>query len=381
MNRNRSGGVIYLDCAATSLQKPAQVSRAMLRAIHTMASPGRGGHPASMRAAETAFQCRSEIADLFHVGEPERVVFTMNATHGLNIAICNMVSPGDRVVVSGYEHNSVMRALHLRGANIDVAASPLFDKEAAIRIFRRKLPGAKAAVVCHVSNVFGYILPVDEIAKLCEAEGIPLLIDASQSAGCLPIDFAALRADFIAMPGHKGLLGPQGTGVLLCRNVPRPVFAGGTGSESMDIEMPQYLPDRLEAGTHNIPGIAGLLEGVRWVKKKTEPSILAHERTLLYDLANRLQSVDGVEMFLSPDKELQTGVLSFRAMGMDSETLASRLAEKQVAVRAGYHCAPIAHRTAGTIEGGTVRVSISPFNTRADISSAAERIKISMKKA
>jgi len=381
MHKSRREGMIYLDSAATSLQKPAEVGKAMFRAVRTMASPGRGGHAAAMRAAEMAFRCRSEIAELFNIDNPEQVVFTMNATHGLNIAIHDMVSPGDRVVVSGYEHNSVIRALHMCGANIDVAESPLFEPDAAVQIFREKLTGAKAAVVCHVSNVFGYILPIGQIAKLCEWEGVPLLIDASQSAGCIPIDFGALGAEYIAMPGHKGLLGPQGTGVLLCRNLPRPLLAGGTGSESKNIEMPEYLPDRLEAGTHNIPGIAGLFEGVRWVRKKTERSILAHEQALLNDFASRLQNIEGAEMFLSPERELQTGVLSFRLREMDCETLASVLAEKQVAVRAGYHCAPIAHKTAGTIEHGTVRVSFSPFNTRYEIITVLERMKISMKKA
>ena len=221
-----------------------------------------------MDAAEVLLDCRERAAALFSVPNPEQVVFTSSATHGLNIAIKSLVGPGDRVVISGYEHNAVTRPLHGLGAEIITAASPLFSPEAAVEAFRRALPGARAAVVCHVSNVFGYILPLGEIAALCRAEGIPLIVDTSQSAGCVPLDFAALGCAFAAMPGHKGLMGPQGTGVLLCGDERvRPLLEGGTGSESLRQDMPAWLPDRLEAGTHNMPGIAGLLAGMDWIKE------------------------------------------------------------------------------------------------------------------
>ena len=200
--------MIYLDSAATSLLKPPSVAHAASMAIRTMASPGRGGHSAAMRAADTVFACRSAVAALFHVPEPERVVFTMNATHALDIAIHSLVSPGDPVVISGYEHNSVTRPLYALGAQVRVAASPLFDPAAAVDAFRRALPGARAAVCTMVSNVFGYLLPVQEIAELCAAARVPLIVDASQAAGCVALDASALGAAFVAMPGHKGLLGP-----------------------------------------------------------------------------------------------------------------------------------------------------------------------------
>ena len=257
--------MIYLDSAATSLLKPPSVARATAMAMRTMASPGRGGHSAAMRAADTVFTCREAAAELFHVPEPERVVFTMNATHALNIAIHSLVSPGDPVVISGYEHNSVTRPLHTLGAQVRVAESPLFEPEAAVSAFRRALPGAKAVVCTMVSNVFGYLLPVQEIAELCAAAGVPLIVDASQAAGCVAFDAAALGAAFVAMPGHKGLLGPQGTGILLCFAQPKSLLCGGTGSQSVLQDMPEELPDRLEAGTHNVPGIAGLLAGIRYL--------------------------------------------------------------------------------------------------------------------
>ena len=371
--------LIYLDSAATSLQKPPGVGKAMLRAMQTMASPGRGGHRPAMLAAETAFNCRSAAAALFHVPEPEQVVFTLNATHAINIAINDMVQRGDRVVVSGYEHNAVMRALALHGADVDVAASPLFDTEAAIDAFRQKLPGAKAAIVCHVSNVFGFILPVEEIAALCKRYGVPLLIDASQSAGCVPVDFSALHADYIAMPGHKGLMGPQGTGILLCARTPQPLLAGGTGSESRKMTMPDFLPDREEAGTHNIPGIAGLLEGIRYVQRKTPERILQHEKMLLRQAAGVLRYVPVLTLFVSETPANQAGVLSFRADGVDCEMLASALGEMGVAVRGGYHCAPLAHETGGTLASGTVRESFSAFNSADDVLHMAERMKKCLK--
>jgi selenocysteine lyase/cysteine desulfurase len=240
----------------------------MLRALRCSASPGRGGHAAAMRAAETAFACRQEAAALFHMEDPEQVVFTMNATHGLNIAIADTVTPGMTVLVSGYEHNAVMRPLCALGAKIVEAPTPLFDAKAALAFFREHISQAGAVICTHVSNVFGFVLPVEEIAALCRREGVPFILDAAQSAGALDIDFSALGAAFAAMPGHKGLLGPQGTGLLLCRDVPRPLLYGGTGSRSAERDMPPFLPDRLEAGTQNLCGIAGLLEGLRFVRKR-----------------------------------------------------------------------------------------------------------------
>lgn len=363
--------MIYLDSAATSLLKPPSVARATAMAMRTMASPGRGGHGAAMRAADTVFACREAVAELFHVLTPERVVFTMNATHALNIAIHTLVSPGDPVVVSGYEHNSVTRPLYALGAQVRVAESPLFDPGAAVDAFRRALPGARAAVCTMVSNVFGYLLPVREIAELCAAAGVPLIVDASQAAGCVPLDASALGAAFVAMPGHKGLLGPQGTGVLLCFVQPEPLLCGGTGSQSVLQAMPEELPDRLEAGTHNVPGIAGLLAGIRYLSALGVGNVARQEHRLMQRLTAQLRAEERLEVFAVPDPVCQTAVLSVRCRDMDSELLAQKLAQYGIAVRAGLHCAPVAHRTAGTLETGTVRLSLSPFNTDAEIARTA----------
>ena len=362
--------MIYLDSAATTFQKPPSVTAAMQDALLTMSSPGRGGYPAAMKAAETAFQCRSELAELFGVGNPERVVFTSSATHGLNIAIKSLVPPGGKAVVSGYEHNAVTRPLTALGAEVSAAEAPLFrQSEVAAAFDRLIVPGTDAVICNHISNVFGFIQPVEAIAAMCRERGVPFIIDASQSAGVLPLDLDRLEAAFIAMPGHKGLYGPQGTGVLLCgENIPvRTLLEGGTGSLSMQQEMPDFLPDRLEAGTHNMPGIAGLLAGVRFVKQRGMANILNHERRLTLLAAEGIRMLPGAKVLAMPGLREQAGVLSFVPLKKDVEEVGTRLAEQGIAVRTGLHCAPFAHKSAGTLDTGTVRVSFSDFNTRLEV--------------
>lgn len=362
--------MIYFDSAATTFQKPPAVAAAVWDALATMSSPGRGSYAAAARAADTAFQCRCELAELFHLGSPEQVAFTMNATHALNIAIKSLVPPGGRAVISGYEHNAVTRPLAALGASVTVAAAPLFQPDRVAEAFDRLIvPGVDAVVCNHVSNVFGFIQPVEAVAALCRSRGVPLIIDASQSAGALPLDMTALGAAFAAMPGHKGLYGPQGTGVLLCGDgVPvRPLLEGGTGSLSIQQEMPDFLPDRLEAGTHNVPGIAGLLAGVRYVRRRGLEKILDRERRLTRQMAGGLREIPGLRVYAAASPCRQAGVLSLTAEGVDAEALGSALAERGIAVRAGLHCAPLAHRTAGTLDTGTVRLSFSDLNTPEEV--------------
>ena len=369
--------MIYLDAAATALEKPPQVRQAMAQAAAELSTPGRGSHPAARRAEETAFRCRAEAAALFGVPSPENVVFTMNATHGLNIAIRSLVVPGSRVVISGYEHNAVCRPLYaIPGVRLTVVDAPPFRREQAAEEFRRAiLAGADAVIVNHVSNVFGCVQPLEEIAGVCRSQGVPLLVDASQSAGTLPLHLTELGAAFIAMPGHKGLYGPQGTGLLLCGERPaRPLLLGGTGSASRDRQMPPTLPDRLEAGTHNMPGIAGLLEGLRFVRRRTPEAIACRERQLAAEAVRRLKALPGVEVFTPANGPHPTGVVSFRAAGRDCEELAEALGRRGIALRAGLHCAPLAHRTAGTLDTGTVRLSLSDFNTPAQIEKLAQEL-------
>jgi selenocysteine lyase/cysteine desulfurase len=264
-----------------------------------------------------------------------------------------LVKPGSSVVISGFEHNAVTRPLHAVGANIRIAGRKLFDWEDTLKSFEKQLEGADAAVFTHVSNVFGYILPVEQMAALCRDRGIPFVIDGAQSAGSLPLSLRELGADFIAMPGHKGLLGPQGTGLLLCKENAEPLLYGGTGSYSRQQSMPPELPDRLEAGTLNVPGYAGLREGLRYLNQTGVESIFKREHRMLKQCIRGLQKA-GMQVYSGPH---QAATVSFRS-GMDCEETADFLAKEGIAVRAGLHCAPYAHDSAGTLETGTVRVSI-----------------------
>ena len=328
--------MIYLDSAATTLEKPRTVPRACAWAMTHLASPGRGGHAPGMGAAKLMYQMREQAARLFHMEEPEGVVLTSNATHGLNIAIRSLVKPGGTAVISGYEHNAVTRPLYA-------------------------IPGVKIRVAS-----------VDRIAQLCRERGVPLIVDASQSAGTLHVDMAGWGAAFVAMPGHKGLYGPQGTGLLLCGAQAQPLLYGGTGSLSSRQEMPSFLPDRLEAGTHNVCGAAGLLEGMRFVSRTGTARIHRHEQKLTRRLMDRLERVPGVTVFQG-NESCQSGLCSIVMKGMDCEEVGEALAKQGIAVRAGLHCAPLAHRSAGTQDIGTVRFSFSAFNRpdQADRAAAA----------
>lgn len=355
----------YLDNAATTMPKPGGVYEAVDQAMRTCASLGRSGHEAARRAAEIAYACRCEAGAMFDA-DPEQVAFTFNTTHGLNLAIRTLVRPGDRVVVSGFEHNAVMRPLYALDARIVRAGERLFDPHDTLAAFASAVTAGTAAVVCtHVSNVFGYILPLEEIAALCRKRGVPLIIDAAQSAGILPLSLRDTGAAFIAIPGHKGLFGPQGTGLLLCGRTPEPLLYGGTGSLSRSMQMPDFLPDRVEAGTQNIPGIAGLLSGLRFVQQTGLRQIRRHEQLLLERLHQGLSACPGLQDYYG-GPEVQTGVLSFRPAGEDCEALASKLSDGGFAVRAGLHCAPTAHASAGTLETGTIRVSLSVLNSAAE---------------
>ena len=366
--------MIYLDNAATTLIKPPSVSRAMVQAMQSCASPGRGGHRAAMRASELVFRCREKAAALFHVPDPAQVVFTMNATHALNIAIRSLAGPGTRVLISGYEHNAVTRPLTLLGAEIIVADSPLFGREACLHAFEEKILDAQLAVCTMVSNVFGFILPIAEIADLCRREKVPLIVDASQAAGVLPVDFEALGAAFVAMPGHKGLFGPQGTGLLLCGERGEPLLAGGSGSDSLLQQMPEYLPDRLEAGTHNVPGIAGLMAGMAFVEERGISHIMEEEQSQLKYAIKCLSGCEGIELFTGTDGS-QSGVLSFRIAGMDCDEASELLSRQGICLRSGLHCAPLAHRSGGTLDTGTLRMSFSPFVKRREIEDCCAYIR------
>lgn len=343
--------MIYLDNGATSFPKPQEVSQAVARALEQGANPGRGGYGAAMEAGNLVLNCREAAGRLFHC-KPEQVVLTGNCTQGLNIAIGSLVKEGDRVLISGFEHNAVVRPLYARKADLRIAGRRLFQWEEILESFRRELRrGVDVAVFTYVSNVFGYILPVEKLAALCREAGVPFILDAAQAAGSLKVSME-LGADFIAMPGHKGLLGPQGTGLLLCGQPGKPLLYGGTGSQSRSHEMPQDLPERLEPGTLNVPGAAGLAAGISIVERKGTDAIFHREHTQAEKLSRDLRNL-GFRVFAG---EHQAGTVSFQGK-RDCEEIAAYLGKRGIAVRAGLHCAPLAHESAGTIAQGTVRVS------------------------
>ena len=362
--------MIYLDNAATTFKKPQSVLRAVLNAYKENTSVGRGGYESAMNAAETVYGAREKAAELFGASSPEQVVFTSNATHALNLAIKGIVREGN-CVISGYEHNSVVRPIKAcNGLECRIARGKLFCPEIIARSFERLIDKNTVFAVCtHMSNVFGYILPIERIDEICYKKGIPLIIDASQSAGSVPIKLSSLRSCVcICMPGHKGLYGPQGTGLLICRDGEKlnTIIEGGTGSVSKDITQPAFMPDRLECGTHNVPGIAGLMAGMSYIKERRESAIMCHERSLVREIARGLRRFDGIKVFSSSDALLQGGVLSFVSDKMSAEEIGNALSDKEIAVRSGFHCSPLAHESVGTVNG-TVRVSVSDFTEKNEI--------------
>ena len=367
--------MIYLDSAATSLLKPESVKRAVLKAMGEAASPGRGSHIYSRAAADLVYECRENISKLFNVPEQEKVVFCFNATHALNIAINSAVKRGSRVLVSPYEHNSVMRPLRALEADIREINASLFRARDFLAETEKLINWADAVVCTHVSNVFGYILPVYELGELCRRWNKPFIVDASQSAGSMKVDFQAMGADFVAFPGHKGLMGPQGTGVLICKNEAKPLLYGGSGTDSLLPLMPDYLPDRLEAGTPNTAGIAGLNEGVKYVLRSGADSIGRYERRLLDIFAAPLLEHEELDVYYSSDHGCQSGLVSIVPKSMSCEAMEDRLGGFGIAVRTGLHCAPSAHRSAGTLGSGSLRISFSPYISAAQARTASQAIE------
>ena len=368
----------YLDNAATTLVKPRAVGEAVHRALTGAAGYARGGYAAAQRAGDLVYDCREQAAALFGLYDPSRVVFTQNATHALNIAIHALARPGMKTAVSGFEHNAVMRPLALHGIAPAVLHTPLWQPERMVQEVRRALgEGTELFILNHVSNVFGAVCPLDEIGRLLSAAGVPLILDASQSAGVLELDVSRLPClAAVCMPGHKALYGPMGTGILLVlddRIAAKPLLTGGTGSLSEELRQPDFLPDAQESGTPNVPGIAGLAAGIRFVRSVGAANIAVHERKLVRELARALETNERLEVFSHPS---QTGVLSVRVKGVPAEQAAAQLADAGIAVRAGLHCAPLAHRTAGTEETGTVRLSFGFYSTAGQAEQAAKAFKL-----
>jgi cysteine desulfurase / selenocysteine lyase len=372
---------IYLDNAATSYPKPEAVYQAVMHAMREIgASPGRGGHRRSLEAGRIMFQAREAAARLFCAPDSSRMLFTHSATEALNMALRGTLAAGDHVITSSMEHNSLVRPLHLlekQGVALTIVqAGPdgVIDPD---DVRHALTPRTRMIAIGHVSNVSGTIQPIELVSAIAHEAGALFLLDAAQSAGCLPIDVVASAIDLLAVPGHKGLYGPQGTGLLyVAAHVPlTPLLAGGTGTSSTAEEQPDSMPDGYEAGTHNLPGIAGLKAGMEFVMEQGVAAIGEHERGLVTYSMELLRGLPRVTLHTPADPALRGAVLSFTIAGTDPATVAFDLDRRfDIAVRAGLHCAPRAHRTLGTFPGGTVRMSPGWFTTREDIDLFVEAV-------
>jgi cysteine desulfurase/selenocysteine lyase len=365
---------IYLDNAATSHPKPETVYQAVMHAMREIgASPGRGGYRRSLEAGRILFQAREAAAALFSAPDSSRVIFTHSATESLNLALRGTLLPGDHVVTTSMEHNSLARPLHLlqkQGVKLTIVQGGADGLVEPADVKGALKPGTRMIAVGHVSNVSGTIQPIDRISAIAREAGALFLLDAAQSAGSIPIDVVRSGIDLLAVPGHKGLYGPQGTG-LLCvapHVALSPLLAGGTGTNSTSKDQPETLPEGFESGTHNLPGIAGLKAGIEFVMQQGAANIGAHERSLVGYAAERLSSIAGLRIYGPADPGLRAAVLSFAIAGKDSSAIAFELDQRfDIAVRAGLHCAPRAHRTLGSFPAGTVRMSPGWFTTREEI--------------
>ncbi len=366
---------IYLDNAATTFPKPPEVAAAMTRVLAEAAgNPGRGAHRMSLDASRIVLEAREAVAEMFGVGDPARVVFTANGTAALNLALFGFLVPGDRVVTTSMEHNAVtrpLRALEERGVRVVKVAgdrSGFVDPQRLMEACRAER--TRMLVMVHCSNVTGTLQAVDELGPWCRREGVLLLVDAAQSAGLFPIHCEAGAIDLLAAPGHKGLYGPQGTGFLCLREglVPQPLIYGGTGGNSQSDLPPAQLPERLEAGTVNTPGLAGLKAGIDFLREQGLERVREHEAALTDQLLEGLRRIPGISIFGPGDGRQRGGAVSFVLAGRDPAEIGFHLdRDHGILTRVGLHCAPDAHRTIGTFPRGTVRVSPGFFNTPEEI--------------
>jgi len=377
---------IYLDNAATSFPKAPGVSRAVAEVIdHLGTSPGRGSYRLALQAGRLLFDIRETVADFFGIADASRVVFTSGATEALNLALFGLLQPGDRVITSSMEHNAVLRPLHaLQQRGIEVVRVPADASGlvAAHDIRAAATQGTKRTrmvALTHAANVTGTIQPIEELGPWCRAEGILLLVDAAQSAGLLPIDVEAQGIDLLAVPGHKNLLGPAGTGFLYVREglQPRPLNFGGTGGDSSSPLPPEELPERLESGTLNLPGLAGLRAGLLYLQSRGLQAVRRHKAALLEQVLSGLKRLDGVRIYGPGEAACHAGVVSINLAGRDPAEIGYRLdADFGICVRTGLHCAPEAHRTIGSFPDGTVRISPGLFNTSADIDTLLQALHV-----
>jgi cysteine desulfurase/selenocysteine lyase len=377
--------MLYFDNAATSWPKPPGVSEAVLYFMNQVgANPGRSAHRLSVESARIVYGAREAVAEIFNAPDPLRVVFGNNVTEALNLALRGLLWPGDHVITSSMEHNSVMRplrALERRGVQVTVvpcSREGFLDPADVEKAVQRN---TAMVVLNHASNVVGTVLPVAEVGAIARQHGLLLLVDAAQTGGAYPLDVQGMQIDLLAFTGHKSLYGPPGTGGLIIGervDVSRlePLKRGGTGSRSEREEQPDFLPDMCESGTLNVAGLAGLGAGIRWLLERGVERIRAHEVALAGRLIGGLRRIPGVTVYGPLDPEQQTATVSFNIDAMSPSTVGLRLDEEhEVLCRVGLHCAPAAHKTIGTFPDGTVRFGLAALNTPHDVDLAVAAVE------
>lgn len=373
--------MIYFDNAATTLHKPHEVIEAVVHAMTTAGNASRGTHTGSLAASRTVYETRKKIADFFHCSRADHVIFTSNSTEALNIAICGTLGKGDHIISTDLEHNSVLRPLyHLeeQGASLTFLSA---NKKGCIDYddFKRSIkPNTKAIVCTHASNLTGNVLDIERIGRIAKAHNLLFIVDASQSAGCIEINMETMNIDILCFTGHKGLLGPQGTGGLCIHESVeiRPFKHGGSGIHSYEKGQPQAYPARLEAGTLNIHGIAGLCAAINYINTITIPVIAKKEQELLWHFYKGICNIPEIHIYGDFDTKERAAILSLNIEGYDSGTVSDLLSQEyDIATRPGAHCAPRMHQALGTTETGAVRFSFSSFNTMEEVETAIQALK------
>ena len=374
--------MIYLDNAATTLHKPPQVEQAMLDALRTAGNPGRGAHEPTLHASRLVYAARCAISRLLNAPDPSCVAFTANATQALNTALGGLFAPGDHIITTVCEHNSVLRALYrlrdqegvqLSFAGVDEKGRLQYDGwQGLIQ------PNTKAVVVTCASNVTGNGTDLARVSEYAHRNGLLLIVDAAQTAGAQPVDVQALDIDVLCFTGHKALLGPQGTGGLYVRPglSVRPLVVGGSGVHSFDERHPAQMPTALEAGTLNVPGLAGLCSGVEWILAQGVETLCAQESALAALFYERIRDLPNVTLYGDPEMAPRAPIVALNIGNEDSARIADILWEDYgICVRAGAHCAPLMHKALGTVRQGVVRFSFSYFNTEAEVLLAAGAVR------
>ena len=373
--------MIYFDNAATTMRKPEQVIQAVTETLSSMGNAGRGVHSAALDASRVIFDTRVKLAELFHAEHPKQIVFTMNSTESLNIAIKGVLKPGDHVITTALEHNSVLRPLYEmedRGVELTVLQADRFgnfcleEMEAAIR------KNTKAIVCTHGSNLTGNLVDIKQVGEIAKKHGVLLIADASQTAGVFPIDVKEMNIDILCFTGHKGLLGPQGTGGMYVREglAVRPLLSGGSGVQTYEREHPKQMPTALEAGTLNVHGLAGLRAAVSYINDYGMENIRKKEQELMRQFYDRVKMIPGIKIYGDFEKKDRCAIVSLNVRDYDSSEVSDALfVHYGISTRPGAHCAPLMHQVLGTVEQGAVRFSFSHFNTLEEIEIAVRALE------